>query len=206
MAFPFSRKRKPQIILLNRLWVSDIWAFWDYIIKIQSKKQITGEVTFLKVLLGQASYFYEATERTPINSQPLLYYYSFHNLVKIVINIYHWCGIATKVNVTTRFDTSRVRIRRDFPPNKISIAKEFMNNMGDIGILTGTIVKVLDCLKFCVGIHRTYCESFNKDEIFFRIRSPKLIRNGKQLYYKGEVIGCNDKTMHTLRSCGYNIL
>lgn len=194
--------------------VSDIWAFWDYIVKMQSKKQITGEVTFLKVLLGQAFYFYEATERKHINSQPLLYYYSFHNLAKIVSNIYYWCGIGseyyhgieTKVNATTRLDTSGVRIKGDSPPNKISIAKEFMNNMGDIGILTGTIVKVLDCLKFCVGIHRTYCESFNKDEIFFRIRSSKLIRNGKQLYYKGEVIGCNDKTMHTLRSCGYNIL
>lgn len=181
---------------------------------MQSKKQRTGEVTFLKVLLGQASYFYEAAECAPINSQPLLYYYSFLNLVKIVVYIYHWYGIGseyyhgieTKVDATTRLDTSEVRIKGYSPSNKISIAKEFMNNMGDIGILAGTVVKILDCLKFCVGIHRTYCESFNKDEIFFRIGSPKLIRNGKRLHYKGEVIRCNDKTMHTLRSCGYNIL
>lgn len=213
--FPLFTKGKSvgYIVKHNRLRVSDIWAFWDYIIKMQSKKQKASEVTFLKVLLGQASYFYEAAERAPIYSQPLLYYYSFLNLAKIIVNIYNWYGISseyyhgieTKVDATTRLDTSEVRIKEYSPPNKISIAKEFMNNMGDTRVMTGAVVKIIDCLKFCVGIHRTYCESFNKDEIFFRIGSPKLIRKGKQLYYRGEIIGCNDKAMHTLRYCGYNI-
>ena len=69
----------------EKLVISDIWAFWDYVIKKASKDK--KEENFLKSLLEQAKHFYITAETSPIKSQPLLYYYSFLNFAKIIINI-----------------------------------------------------------------------------------------------------------------------
>ncbi|WP_162558375.1 YaaC family protein [Proteus genomosp. 6] len=77
----------------EKIIVSDIWAFWDYILKRyieKTAKTTTDKLKKEKVLfsfLEQAKNFYESAENSPVKSQPLLYYYAFLNLSKIAINI-----------------------------------------------------------------------------------------------------------------------
>ena len=69
----------------EKLVISDMWSFWDYVIKKASTDR-KGEA-FLRSLLEQAKHFYQSAEGSPVKSQPLLYYYSFLNISKIMINI-----------------------------------------------------------------------------------------------------------------------
>ena len=69
----------------EKIVISDIWSFWDYVIKKASKD--IKEEDFLRSLLEQARHFYITAETSPVKSQPLLYYYSFLNFSKILINL-----------------------------------------------------------------------------------------------------------------------
>ena len=53
------------LIKHDQIRVSDIWAFWQYIIGRYVKKY-AGEKDFLLTLIEQARYFYEAAEKAPI--------------------------------------------------------------------------------------------------------------------------------------------
>lgn len=59
----------------EKLIISDIWAFWDYLVKKSSKN--AKERSFLASLVEQAKHFYLSAESSPVKSQPLLYYYAF---------------------------------------------------------------------------------------------------------------------------------
>ena len=63
----------------GKIIVSDIWAFWDYIVKkyVDKNKKNSTEKAILTSYLEQAKYFYESAENSPVKSQALLYYYSF---------------------------------------------------------------------------------------------------------------------------------
>lgn len=195
----------------QKLRVSDIWGFWEYVIK----KQVTtvSRKHFFETLLEQSRYFYEAAEKAPIKSQPLLYYYSFLNLAKIIISLENaWDdshdfqhGIETKVDTTTLFDAAEVKIKKLDPPNKISVANLFAESMGDILAAFPTALNVSQCLESCVAIHRTYCEIFNKHESYFRLDNPVLEKDGKQLIFRAEIHRCNDNVMHALQALNYNV-
>ena len=75
----------------KKVIISDIWGFWDYVIKKNySNKEMK---VFMNSLLEQAKFFYKTAENSPVKSQPLLYYYSFLNFAKIVINLKFPYGI-----------------------------------------------------------------------------------------------------------------
>ena len=104
------------LLKLERNRVSDIWSFWDYLIKQHLKRNGKTMETFLSSLHEQSMYFYKAAEQAPIRSQPLLYYYSFLNLAKIFLcltegldstKVYQH-GIRTTVDVLTTLDTATV--------------------------------------------------------------------------------------------------
>jgi len=67
--FPLFTKEKSNIYLGNHkeLIISDIWAFWDYIIKKHRRNK-----HFLQSCLEQAKFFYITAENSPIKSK--LYY------------------------------------------------------------------------------------------------------------------------------------
>ncbi|MCG7390771.1 YaaC family protein [Pantoea sp. ACRSB] len=77
----------------EKIIISDIWSFWDYILKRYIEKTTKTNADKLKKekvlfsFLEQAKNFYESAENSPVKSQPLLYYYAFLNLSKIAINI-----------------------------------------------------------------------------------------------------------------------
>ena len=80
-------KSKAYLLSCDSIRVSDAWSFLNYTIKL-SKHKTTGQPLtaaqqkYLLDLLAQAEYFFETAQTAPIKSQPLLYYYSFMNLVK----------------------------------------------------------------------------------------------------------------------------
>lgn len=207
---------KTYLVKLNKIRVSDIWGFWDYLVKMQTLKKGRISGNFLQTLLEQAKYFYEAAEIAPLRSQPLLYYYSFLNLAKIELNInypygntteyYH--GIDTKINKSTTLDTAEVTFKQYSGTwsNKISVAKEFFLDMGDTVSIPGK-TKIKDLLASCIGIHRTYSETYNQKETFYRLDNVTYIeKSGMDICYESEILGLDDNIMSSLiASKGYNI-
>lgn len=228
-AFPLFTKNNSTNYLIKRdqIRVSDIWAFWQYIIGRYTKKY-AGEKDFLLTLIEQAKYFYETAEKAPIKSQPLLYYYSFLNLVKVVINVnaltvygsgftyYHGvesCGINNNdklkdlyVNIKSLLLPAGKTPKAGKLPD-LSVAYTFMEQMGDyIPCPPPYKLSIIDMLKACVGIHRTYSETNNEKETYFRLGTVNLYREGLVLRCIYEVIDCDDNICNDLNAVGYNII
>lgn len=213
--FPlFTKDYSTDYIIKNKhIRISDLWAFWHYTIRMYKKKNTGCDLNFMLSLIEQAEYFYEAAENAPMKSQPLLYYYSFMNLAKIVINIdsfvgttkkYHH-GVSDKILSTTTISNAELKIANS-SPNKLSVALEFMKAMGDTapGAFPQTLL-VKDLLKSCVGIHRTYCETYNEKETFHRLTTPCLLKDGMNLSFESEIKSCTAAVSTALVGKGYNI-
>ena len=228
-AFPLFTKHNSTDYLIkhDQIRVSDIWAFWQYIIGRYVKKY-SGEKDFLLTLIEQARYFYEAAEKAPIKSQPLLYYYSFLNLVKVVINVntlttygtgynyYHGieaCDIKKKdklQNLSVGIKSLLLSPGTHPRPGKLpdlSVAYTFMKQMGDNFPCPPKFnLNIVDMLKACVGIHRTYSETNNEKEAYIRLGTLDLCREGKTLRCRYEVLDCDANICAQLRAAGYNIV
>lgn len=219
-AFPlFTKDNSTDYLIKNdHIRVSNIWAFWQYIIGRYVKKY-AGEKDFLLTLIEQAQYFYEAAEAAPIKSQPLLYYYSFLNLVKVVINVntlnaygstieyYH--GIEScSIHKGDKLKNLYVEILGLIGSHtKISVAYQFMKQMGDVlSIPPKYKLNVIDMLRSCIGIHRTYCETNNSNETYVQIGNLHLYQEGKRLLSKYEVLKCTPQIQVDLISKRYNII
>lgn len=191
----------------EKLVISDIWAFWDYVIKKASKDR--KEEDFLKSLLEQARHFYITAETSPIKSQPLLFYYSFLNFSKIIINMtgrhgprkLYMHGINESHN--NKFLHSTITKQKQ-KTNIVQVAHEivsvFDKNMPTIDVQ----FNVRDLLNHCVGVHRAYSEIYNQTEVFFRLENQKLYKNGKELIFTAEV-KCAGSDIPSLAAHGYTI-
>lgn len=219
-AFPLFTKHNSTDYLIkhDQIRVSDIWAFWQYIIGRYVKKY-AGEKEFLLTLIEQAQYFYEAAEKAPIKSQPLLYYYSFLNLVKVVINVNTLTAFGTSKEYYHGIESCSIhkgdQLKNHYveiqgligSPTKISVAYQFMSQMGDVlSIPPKYQINVVSMLKSCIGIHRTYCETNNSKETYIQISNLKLFREGKKLISKYRILKCNAQTQIDLIAAGYNII
>lgn len=215
--FPLFCKPNPTKYLLKNdsVRVADIWSLWHYLIKKNPKCNKNHEKNFMLSLLEQAKYFYETAKSAPIKSQPLLYYYSFLNMAKIVINmdgykgdtaIYNH-GINTKVVSTTNIDNADVTVKLLCSKSGIySVAYELMQKMNCPPLSKATTFKIKDLLKECVGVHRTYSEIYNESEYYYHVKNVKLLREGKQLLFEGEISKISDKAVTSLISKGYDIV
>ena len=214
--FPiFTKNESTSYIVRNeKLRVSDIWSFWDYIIRMHGKHQ--DELKFLLSLLEQARYFYDTAEQAPVKSQPLLFYYSFLNLAKIVINIANYTGIASEYNhgietsVThqTNLSNAEIKIKSLAGGSKISVCNQFFRSMENpLNFVANTPYQLMikDCLQSCIGIHRTFSETFNEDETYYRIVNSELIKTGKELCFECEIHPCDNSIMELLNNHGYSI-
>jgi hypothetical protein len=191
----------------EKLVISDIWAFWDYVIKKASNDRKKED--FLKSLLEQAKHFYITAEGSPVKSQPLLYYYSFLNLSKIIINLsgnhgprkMYMHGMTENHN--HKFSHSTITKQRH-KTNVVQVAHEIVS-VFDPHISTGDIViNVRELLNHCVGVHRAYSEIYNQAEVFYRIKSQKLYKKGRELVFKAE-LQCTPANLPSLTACGYAI-
>lgn len=221
-AFPlFTKHNSTDYLIKNeQIRVSDLWAFWQYIIGRYEKKY-AGERRFLQTLIDQSRYFYEAAEAAPIKSQPLLYYYSFLNLVKVVINVNSLTayGSSTEYNhgvdaigaaPKAKLKDLKVKVKALTPvhpvPNQpLSVDYQFMKQMGDIFPVLPYIISIDEMLQACIGIHRTYCETNNCKESYYKIDEVKLFKNGHDFISSFELKHCDDSVMSALAAAGYNM-
>ncbi len=194
-AFPlFTHQGKNGYVSLGNkknIPVSDLWSFWMFVIKKWSKNQKKEVSSFLLSLLGQAKYFYQAAEAAPLNSQPLLYYYSFLNLGKIIITIngkagsnpsqaqFHH-GIETTIS-GKNFSDYEIKIKA-LPNSPIkSVGYHLMTCYGDTLNNSPTSIKIIDALENCLGIHRAYCLVHQAPEHFIRVIDDRIFKQGKKL-------------------------
>ncbi len=191
----------------EKLIISDIWAFWDYVIKKSSSDK--KKENFLRSLLEQAKHFYIAAEESPVKSQPLLYYYSFLNLSKIMINMHHSFGARRiymhgmkEVN-NNKFLHSEI-VKQKQKTTLVQVAHELVS-IFDPSISTNDMnINVKEMLNHCVGVHRAYCEIYGQTEIFCRLTKVNLHKQGKTLIFNAQ-IQCDDAAEIELKLRGYNI-
>jgi hypothetical protein len=208
--FPTFTNQNSNLRLCDRekVIISDIWSFWYYAIK---KKYHNGsQISFLNSLLDQAKFFFTAAEAGPIKSQPLLYYYSFLNFAKMLINMSNYIG-QTKVyrhgvddiRTAISFQTSEIKIYA-IKSGIINVSAELYKAL-DAKIITSPLtIKVAELMRNCVGVHRTYCEIYNQKEDLYKLSDLGLYKNGLQLELEAHV-QCTAREASSLRSCGYNI-
>lgn len=189
----------------NKLIISDLWSFWDYVIKKNG-----FEKTFMSSLLEQAKFFYEAAEKSPIKSQPLLYYYSFLNFAKIIINLRNRYGKTESYlhgisqNGSNKFSSASITVKQIQVPKK-NVAAEFERDLNGNTITSALTLNVRQLLNHCVGIHRTYSEIYNQKEIFCKLKNERLYKYGRELIFESEV-KCNDSEYNDLLARGYNLV
>ncbi|MFL1512421.1 YaaC family protein [Acinetobacter baumannii] len=208
--FPLFTKNEAVVNLgkNEKLVISDIWAFWDYVIK-KAAQDRRGE-DFLRSLLEQAKHFYQSAENSPVKSQPLLYYYSFLNLSKIMINlrgqfgpgVMYMHGMTEKHN--NKFINSEIT-KQKRKSRVVQVAHELVSLFDNSISSQDLVLNAKDLLSHCVGVHRAYSEIYNKPESFIRIRSSNLFRDGKELIFKA-LIECSQQQERDLIACGYNII
>ena len=219
-----SAKSKNHLLGCNDIRVSDVWSFLSYTIRVSRHKN-TGRLytndqqKYLLDLLAQAEYFFKTAEGAPIKSQPLLYYYSFMNLAKIAINLNEFegstkkyeHGISESINAASKLSTVEIMMWQS-NGNKISISEYLLKLLEDpmpayvpCGSGNAISVKVMDLLRDCIGVHRTYSEVCNVAEHFYRVRTVECYSQRNCLHYVGEVYDCDDHAMNELNARGYNV-
>lgn len=221
------KKSKSHLLSCDSIRISDEWSFLSYTIKV-SKDPATGRLfkqkqqKYLMDLLEQAEYFYKTAQTAPIKSQPLLYYYSFMNLVKIVINLNNYQGntvryvhgISDSISATSKLNDAEITLRtssgseNSISESLISVLEDPRPQYSSSGRRGSYNVKISDLLRDCVGISRTYSETYNTKEHFLELELDdfSFYSQGNKLCLDGMVHGCNDVIMSALVSKGYNIM
>lgn len=204
--FPLFTRQTNNVYLGNskKLIISDIWAFWDYVIK---KSKYDRE--FMDSLLEQAKNFYIAAENSPIKSRPLLFYYSFLNLAKVAINLEKRYGRADyrhglEANHHGRFSSSVIKVHQKKGYVK-NISSELQEALDGTTLTIDLNINIKDYLAHCVGVHRAYSEIYNIDELFYRIEDFKIYKNAKKYCFKAKLIATT-ADIPSLTAIGYNII
>ncbi len=201
--FPlFTRKSNNKNIPVGntKIIISDIWAFWDFLIKKHNKDK-----DFLFALLQQAKNFYTVAETSEFKSKPLLYYYSFLNFSKILIHIEkkyqkntgYTHGVSERNNQS--FLHAELKIYQSNFQNRQSksVAYELMDILGDdLSSFNGTqpnandktlTLNVKELLANCVGVHRAYSQVYNIREHFYKLEGITYNKHGRDLIFSAKI-------------------
>ena len=139
----------------RKLIISDIWAFWDYVIKRKNRNK-----RFLQSLLEQAKNFYITAENSPLKSKPLLFYYSFLNLSKIALSFEHGYtetndyihGISERNKVT--FQACDITLQPISRPGQVKVATELYELFYGQIITTNTTINLKNLLSILLSMFR----------------------------------------------------
>jgi len=211
--FPlFARSSNIITIGSSKTIISDVWAFWDYLIKKHNKDK-----AFLFSLLQQAKNFYEVAEKSEFKSKPLLYYYSFLNFSKILIHLENSFHITEHYNHGVgefnngNFSHSEIKIFKSGQVRGVankSVSYELMKILGDdISAFENEnkiVINLKDFMSHCVGVHRSYSQVYTQKEHFFKLSKETIYKDGFNMYFKAQV-QCENKHIPILRSLGYDI-
>ncbi len=162
-------------------------------------------------LLEQAKHFYMTAENSPTKSKPLLYYYSFLNLSKVMINLEKQYGSSRrymhgiKEENRNHFHNSDIVIS-PIKTSAINVSAELLQVLDHQRITIDTRINVKDYLSQCVGIHRAYSEIYNVKESLFKLGRIQLYKNRPRILGIKAEVQCTLADVSTLRSIGYNII
>jgi len=128
--------------------------------------------------LEQAEDFYGAARAPRLAARPLLYYYSFMNLAKAFITVKGNLPLANCMHgLREGSDNIRPRLRltsqevkvNDAGTGRTQVYREMVKACGFSVPNKPTPIRVVDLLAQVVGIHETYCHSFDIWKRFFPI-------------------------------------
>lgn len=228
IGFPLfnAKVSKNYLLKSNDIRVSDVWSFLSYTIKV-SKEKVGGSILkkseqkFLLDLLEQSRYFYTTAEMAPIKSQPLLYYYSFMNLAKIAINLDSYLGndkkyvhgISDEITTATKLSNASIKCWKSSSTDRYSVSEYLIKMLedkdlpyvrdGKKGMSHSYTIEEL--LRNCVGIHKTFCEIYNKKGSFYKLSNIELYSMSKKIYFKAEIVDIDDNIMTSLNAKGYMV-
>lgn len=117
----------------------------------------------MSALLEQAKHFYQSAEGSPVKSQPLLYYYAFLNLAKIMLVIRDRKLMTARFHhgVTEKnaggFTNSTVELLNRANVENVATRLVALFEPNGVTLPTGPM-KIKELLLHCVGVHRAYCE------------------------------------------------
>lgn len=151
----------------DRVITGDIWSYLTHV----SREELTTENAEKAVaFIEQASDFYQAAMNPRIAARPLLYYYAFLNLSKVMLlhqgvvvppRAYHGI-IDPKENVKQRLRISGQLVKiEQSTPKRFDIFYELLTHFPANPVpipIPKTDIQVLDLLAAVPAIHRTYCQ------------------------------------------------
>jgi len=180
--FPlFFDKRKPRVV------TADPWAFLRQVTVGALPKN--REVIALSYI-DQAFDFYEAAKNPHVGSKPLLYYYSFLNLLKATLLIRKVpIPVKTMHGITDPGVNFRKRLRVEGQRVQIPIAASdrsqlFPEFLKMLGADTDKIrnIRVVDLLAQIPSIHRTFTQATKNNPLIIPIKDIGVFRNRNQVW------------------------
>ncbi len=191
----------------NKVNVADIWMFWDFVIKSkQANKETHNQSQQMLSLLEQAKCFYQSAESSPVNAKPLLYYYSFLNLAKIMLNISN--GNNFGFGAKTQYQHGVSANYKSFAESYIKLGNSDGNNIAVSAELlklmeektASKTINIQELLANCIGVHSSYSQVYNKEETFFELLNYSLLKKGNKLRFTAEVQCPTDKTLEETKA------
>lgn len=169
----------------ERIMASDIWGLLNLELKKKIKQKNKKEEG--QAYLNQAHEFYNASILAEPRSKPLLLYHSFLNFVKMYLLIndntleitpsYHGVTEHPDSKSRRKFAITKEILRIVNQRNRINILNEFYYQLSGSRLGAGEEISVYDLLCQIPAIHRTYCHSLRKKELFYFIESGGFKRD-----------------------------
>jgi len=196
--FPlFFNKRKPRVI------TADPWAYLEH---LTSKGLTASEQKQSLAFIEQAYDFYSAALNSQAGSQPLLYYYSFINLIKAAFlidknplpdeKLRH--GIDDpKTNIKQRFSIKNQIVHfKGRAKNNTELFPEFLILMKG-SIPKNKNMKLIDIMRQIPSIHRTFTQVTQSPASFMPLQKITLLKDNHK-YFCRIILSKNDHDAKSL--------
>ena len=177
---------------------------WEYVSLYLKRQSITGASDAL-LYWEQAHSFYLATKALPDSAQPLTSYYCILNAAKALLR-YKGIDDSKLKNhgiSTVRDETGKTNIKEAYTAVKGAGVLPELSRYFDCSLPTGHY-SLADLLYNVPCVHRAYCITFSKPEIFVPISKPIFVKkdNSTESWIKFSVKGryANARTLKQLPS------
>jgi hypothetical protein len=178
--FPlYVTRRQPRVV------TADVWAFLSQLARDALPK---GEAVRVAAFVDQAFEFFEAARNPRTSSRPLLYYYSFLNLAKVLLVLKKVkIPLAPRHGVRDPRENTKSRLQlagqtvfiepRD--AHRKELFPEFVEALGG-DASEGRKVRIVTLLRQIPGIHRTFCRVTREPPSFMPVKEFVLLsRTGR---------------------------
>ena len=174
---------------LPRVVTSDPWAFLRYESRVLLSKEHAASAT---AYIDQAFDFFEAAAIPRTSSRPLLYYYSFLNLAKVLILHKRQIELPLIIKHGIKDPKANVKQRLLFPgqqvqfmranPGHAELFPELLLGFEGSTALCNRVFRVIDLMKQIPSIHRTSCSVLDHKPHFCPVKEIEFYSNGREVW------------------------